>query len=46
MIDCRKTEGQIRAITVNKDLSCVKAARRFAEVCGYLLESSCLRAIR
>ncbi|PWT98983.1 MAG: hypothetical protein C5B51_28145 [Terriglobia bacterium] len=38
-VDWRKTEGKIRAVTVNKELSCIKAALRFAEERGYLLES-------
>jgi len=38
-LDWRKTEGKIRSVTVNKELSCLKAAFRFAEERGYVLES-------
>lgn len=38
-MDWRKTEGKIRSVTVNKELSCMKAAFRFAEERGYVLEN-------
>jgi integrase len=38
-VDWRKTEGKIRSVTANKELSCLKAALRFAEERGYILES-------
>jgi len=38
-VDWRKTEGKIRSVTANKELSCLKATLRFAEERGYVLES-------
>jgi hypothetical protein len=42
-VDWRRTEGHIRSVTINKELSCIKAAMRFAEERGYLRESPARR---
>ena len=42
-INWRKDQGGIRSVTVNKELSCIKAAFRFAEERGYVLESPARR---
>jgi integrase len=42
-IDWRKDRGGIRSVTVNKELSCIKAAFRFAEERGYVLDSPARR---
>ena len=42
-IDWRKDSGRIRSVSVNKELSCIKAAFRFAEERGYILESPARR---
>src|SRR5439155_3253502 len=42
-VDWRKGDGGIRSVSVNKELSCIKAALRFAEERGYVLESPARR---
>lgn len=42
-VDWRKAKGGIRSVTVNKELSCIKAMFRFAEERGHVAESPARR---